>query len=290
MASALSQAGWRVTGFGREAAAPAGPALANWRSGELDRAGLAAAIDAGAAPALIVHCAGAGSVGAAQSDPDRDFRRTLGGLSEVLAMMRDHAPDAKLVLLSSAAVYGAGEGGASAEAAPLRPISVYGVHKQMAEAMATGWVRLHGLDVAVIRFFSVYGPGLRKQLFWDLHRRLAAAPAKVELGGTGEEARDFIHIDDAVRLVGLAAGAARRDEPLVVNGGSGQATTVRHAAETLAQAMGGSSRIVFSGRARPGDPRILVADPSRMKALGFAPAVRLEDGLADYAAWAAAHG
>ncbi len=112
-----------------------------------------------------------------------------------------------------------------------------------------------------------------------------AAPIQVELAGHGDEARDFLFVDDAMTLVGIAAGLERQAAPLLINGGAGRAASVRQIAETLAAALGGRSRIQFNGEVREGDPRSLVADVARAGALGFEPAVSLTDGMSRMARW-----
>lgn len=274
VAAALERSGWRVAALGRKS--PPDP----WPQGALRREGLADVVEVAGTPEVVVHCAGTGSVRAAEADPEAERLRTVGGLIEVLSFMSELAPGARLILLSSAAVYGEGEAPKDEVTTPLQPISAYGEHKRIAEATALE----SGLDVAVVRFFSIYGPGLRKQLFWDLCGRLMADPETLCLGGTGEERRDFLYIDDAVDLIGrlIAAGSP----PPVVNGGSGRATTVREAAGTLIAALGARAQLSFSGEVRPGDPKVLVADTTRAEALGFGPRTRLDDGLARFAAWA----
>jgi UDP-glucose 4-epimerase len=218
------------------------------------------------------------------ADPDEDRRRSVGVLEQVLDYLRHHAPGARLIFPSSAAVYGHA-GGPALEDTALDPISPYGRHKAMAEALIAEAASALGLDAVIIRFFSAYGPGLRKQLLWELGQRLAARPAEVELSGTGDETRDFLFVDDATALIGLAAGLERRDEPWVLNGGAGEAVSVRQVAQGLAEALGALSRILFNGIDREGDPRSLVADIGRAAALGFRPRVGLDEGLARYARW-----
>jgi nucleoside-diphosphate-sugar epimerase len=141
------------------------------------------------------------------------------------------------------------------------------------------------LDVSIIRLFSVFGPGNRKQLFWDLARRALDRPAVLQLSGTGDEARDFLYIDDAVRYIGLLAGMPRASRPRIVNGGTGKATTVRTAALALCSAFGIEAQLDFSGEERAGDPRRLVSDPGYAKSLGIEPEVSFKTGVESYAAW-----
>lgn len=284
-ARALAAAGWRVAALGHGVGAQAIPATITIE-GDVDRARLDGARAATGPPQLVVHCAGGASVPASVADPAADRARSLEPLQAVLRFLEARAGDARLVFPSSAAVYGGGEGPIR-EDAPLAPVSPYGRHKLEAEAMIAAAAAGFGLDAVVVRFFSAYGPGLRKQLFWDLARRLAARPAEVQLAGDGDELRDFVFVDDAVDLVGVAAALERRAEPWIVNGGRGRGVSVREAADGLAQALGAHTRIRFSGKGRAGDPHDLVADITLARTLGFDPKVGLGEGLERYVRWLA---
>jgi UDP-glucose 4-epimerase len=286
--SAFRRAGWRVAGLGHARAPEDGLDLADcdaWVTGRVSRLGLKQALARLGPPEVVVHAAGGASVRASLADPLEDYDRTLGSMREVLAFLKADAPAARLIFLSSAAVYGAAHTGRIREDAPLHPISPYGLHKRMAEELAIGWGRIFDLDVAVLRLFSVYGPGLRKQLLWDLAQRLCAESCGVELFGTGDELRDFVYVDDAVRLIGMLAAVRRPDRPLLLNGGSGQPCSVRRIAEGLCGALGAEAAVRFNGTVREGDPRSLVADTALASALGFQPQVELSDGVARFAAW-----
>ncbi len=282
VAGAFVRAGWRVASFDRSPGWAAG--CAHWTTGDIHRGALAAAAAETGPPDLVFHAAGGGSVGASVADPEGDFARTVLSLRETLAFLQAHAPGARLIYPSSAAVYGAASAAPLAETSPLDPISPYGRHKVQAEAE----IAASGLNAVILRYFSLYGPGLRKQLLWDLARRLAARPAQLELSGTGGELRDFLYVDDAVRLVGLAASLDVADRPLILNGGRGEAVQVRQAAETLSRAFGGDVAIGFSGETRAGDPAALVADVSRARSLGFEPQIGFETGARLFARWFAA--
>ena len=142
-----------------------------------------------------------------------------------------------------------------------------------------------GLDAVVLRFFSLYGPGLRKQLFWDLARRVQAGERRLELSGRGDEARDFLFVDDAVALIGLAAAMPPSTALRTLNAGRGEGISVRTAAETLVRALGSEVAVGFTGETRPGDPASLVADISEARRLGFAPRIGFEAGIGRLAAW-----
>jgi UDP-glucose 4-epimerase len=134
------------------------------------------------------------------------------------------------------------------------------------------------LRVAIVRLFSVYGPGLEKQLIWDLCCRLAAGGSTLRLGGSGAEQRDFLYVADAVSMLAAAESAANR-EPAIFNGGTGNACTVRELAETLVRLWPSRVALQFDGIRRPGDPRNLVADMSGSDGLTTGASLSVAAGL-----------
>ena len=84
----------------------------------------------------------------------------------------------------------------------MAPISPYGVHKQMGEELCSYYNRYMVTISAVLRIFSAYGSGLRKQLLWDIYQKYLNT-GRIDLFGTGNETRDFIHISDILRALEL---------------------------------------------------------------------------------------
>jgi len=239
------------------------------------------------APSIVIHAAGSGSVGASLADPALDFEANVQSTQILCEYLRLHHPKAKLVLVSSAAVYGAEQPNAIAETAAPHPVSPYGFNKLAAELVVRSYGRNFGLHGAIVRLFSVYGEGLRKQVLWDLCGRLRHAPA-TELWGTGEEQRDFIHVDDAARLLLLAGALASASVP-VVNGGTGEATTMAALAAYVTGAWqrhtGEKRSIGFNGQVRTGDPVSQVANVERAVQAGFSPHMRVDKGIDRYIEW-----
>lgn len=233
---------------------------------------------------VVVHCAGSGSVGFSLTNPLQDFQRTVDTTLAVLEFMRHSAPGATLVYPSSAAVYGCRDAAPICESDPLQPVSPYGVHKKIAEELCASYASNFGLRVSIIRFFSIYGSGLRKQLLWEACRRVAAAgQGEVEFFGTGSEMRDWLHVQDAAALVYTVGNAA--EAGLVVNGGCGTSVPVRDVLTMVAGEFGGRVRITFNGLVREGDPKHFYADTTSALGLGWVPRVTLREGVSDYAAW-----
>lgn len=266
------------------------PVTCAWRTGALSLEGLdALARDIGI-PDTIYHLAGGSSVGASLADPYGDFAATVGGTGMLLDWLRSSAPATRLVVVSSAAVYGDLHHGLIAEGALTAPFSPYGAHKFAMETTCRGWASSFALNIVAVRLFSVYGPGLAKQLLWDLCSKLASGADPVMLGGTGAELRDWTHIDDVVRALVATSPFASPTMP-VVNAGSGCAGSVRSIAEAVARAFERDPAcLCFSGQSRAGDPFSLVAAPGTLDELGFSWEVNIDVGVADYVRWYRAKG
>ena len=225
-------------------------------------------------PSRVFQLGGSGSVGAAERDPALDRRSTVDGTAALIEAIHD-LPEARLVLVSSAAVYGEGAAGPLAEDRARAPISVYGRHKAVAEDLAAARP-----NHAIVRLFSLYGPTLRKQLLWDACHKLRGDRAA--FAGSGTERRDWVHVDDAVDLLERAAASAA--PALLVKGGTGNGTPVARVGELQRATLGGPVP-TFSGQARAGDPHDLIADPGRARGLGWSPTVTVEEGIVAYARW-----
>ena len=234
-------------------------------------------------PDIVVHCAGGASVGASVSNPELDWRKTVGATNLVVAYLVKHAPDARLVYPSSGAVYGA-----AADALPrdlsgiTAPLSPYGWHKAQAETVIRNAASEQGLKVCIVRLFSIFGTGLRKQLLWDACQRFVTGHAVFD--GNGSERRDFLHIDDAVRLLWLGASQASAKSP-TADGGSGKGTPVADLLTRLAANFDPRPIVQFSGTQRTGDPIDMIADIRAARNWGWRPEVELDQGLAVYADW-----
>ena len=235
-----------------------------------------------ALPEVIIHCAGSGSVGYSLTHPYQDFQRTVSSLIEVLEFVRIHSPHSRVVFPSSAGVYGLAETFPISESVPLLPVSPYGVHKKIAEQMCQSYAKNFGIATAIVRLFSVYGTGLHKQLLWDACKKINQGGN--EFFGTGEETRDWLHIDDAVTLLILASEHASTTCP-IVNGGAGEEVTVRAVLGELFATFNRSDAPTFSGVMRGGDPTNYLADINRAVNWGWSPTINLQDGLKGYAIW-----
>ncbi|MBC7488698.1 MAG: NAD-dependent epimerase/dehydratase family protein [Glaciimonas sp.] len=266
LARALAARGAHVVGIGH----------GSWGSDEWRRWGLARWHTAdvtvetlttyGGDPDLVFHCAGSGSVAFSMAHPQQDLQRTVVSTLAVLEYLRLHRSGARLVIPSSAGVYGVAARLPISTDAALRPSSPYGVHKKMAEELCRSYAQHFGIRSALVRLFSVYGIGIRKQLLWDACAKLSRGVAS--FAGTGLETRDWLHVEDAAQLMLIAAQHASTTCP-VVNGGEGQAVSICDVVELIATRLGNSPCPTFSGEVRAGDPTHYQADVSGALAWGW---------------------
>ena len=233
-------------------------------------------------PQAVVHCAGSATVGFSATHPHQDYQRTVATTAAVLEFVRLYAKDAAVVYPSSAAVYGYARRLPIAETEAPSPVSAYGVHKQMAEQLCAAYARHFGIKAAIVRLFSVYGNGLRKQLLWDACSKLRRGEA--EFFGTGAELRDWLHVEDAATLLALARRHASTACP-VVNGGSGAGVAVADIVQEIRNAMHADVAVTFDGKVRDVDPPTYVADVNRAAAWGWKARKPWREGVRAYAGW-----
>ena len=239
--------------------------LADWHAADIT---LDSLVTYAGKPDTIIHCAGSGSVGFSMDHPFQDFQRTVNTTAAVLEFTRIHNPKGRIVNLSSAGVYGSTAKIPIKESSELKPISPYGIHKKMSEDLCLSYAKHYGINVSILRFFSIFGNSLRKQLLWDACMKLQNN--EKSFWGSGNEIRDWLHIDDAASLIYAADHSASTDTP-IINGGSGDRVTIREILEELFICFGRSDTPQFSGKVRSGDPINYVADISKAKKMESTP-------------------
>lgn len=232
---------------------------------------------------FCINAGGSGNVPYSMTHPFSDFESNTFDTIRILDLIRRHSPLCKYLCISSAAVYGNPQSLPVSEDAVKQPLSPYGWHKLMAEQICQEYFEIYGICTAIIRPFSVYGNGLKKQLLWDICTKLKAAES-IRLFGTGYESRDFIHVKDLCLLISavLKKSVSEFD---IVNAASGIETTIRDIAGIFENRFQGKKEINFTGKARSGDPVNWHADIRKAKLLGFVPKVSLQEGVSDYIHW-----
>lgn len=288
LADAATQQGYRLIGI--DLRAPLRPHLwAGFTTSSLENADLDQLLK-GHVLAAVCHLAGGASVASSVSDPYGDFSSLLPGTARIALYLIKQQPQAQVFFFSSAAVYGNPKTLPITEQTPVQPISPYGIHKSLAESLLANYSRAMGLKATIFRIFSVYGPGLGKQLIYDVSMRAIRAAAigqtSIRLFGTGAESRDFLYVEDLCQAVLTVLKHPSNESLSVYNLGSGVENTVAEVANCLVKHLNINVAITFDGNVPKGDPLNWRADISKLSQLGFTPKYNMDDGLKQVADWA----
>ena len=194
------------------------------------------------------------------------------------------AAGVRLVLASSSSIYGEAEAYPTPEDATPAPISPYGITKLACEHLARAYAVGFGADAVVLRYFTVYGPRQRPDMFFRRVCEALLAGTTFEIYGSGEQSRSFTYVGDAVEAT--IAAMERAPAGAVYNVGGGEEASMLEAIALLERISGRSldARRIVAAR---GDVARTKADVSRIRdVLGWEPRTSLEDGLSAMWSWA----
>ena len=242
----------------------------------------------------VLHCAARSLVGESIREPALYYRENVAGGIAFLEALRE-AGVRRLVLSSTAAVYGTPEALPVREDAPLAPINPYGESKRALEGALAWYGVAYGLRSVSLRYFNVAGASVANGEVHEPETHLVpnvlrAVEGRGELTVFGTDyptpdgtcIRDFIHVADLARAHLLALEATAPDDPrtagpegrggaVALNLGTGSGYSVREVVAAAEAAVGRPVPLRYGDR-RAGDPPVLVADPARARALlGWEP-------------------
>jgi nucleoside-diphosphate-sugar epimerase len=184
---------------------------------------------------------------------------------------------AKFVYASTSSVYGDTDDLPMREDGRTRPVSPYGVSKLAAEHLCYLYWKAFGVPTVALRFFTVYGPRQRPDMFFHIFMRGLLREEEVPLYDDGEQTRDFTFCSDIVS--GILGGAFYPGSGDVFNLGGGTQTSLLSAIAMIGKITGRSAKLKRFDRQK-GDVRHTNASIEAAKAkLGYFPQVRLEEGL-----------
>jgi len=238
---------------------------------------------------VVFHLAAQTLVGPAMADPAATFETNVRGTWTLLEACR-RADVPAVVVASSDKAYGPSEVLPYREEMQLRPASPYEASKAAADAIALSYQPAYGLPVAVSRFANIYGGG-------DLNfsRLIPEAIAAVldgrrpQIRSDGSPERDFLYVDDAVSAYLAVAAALERGEAggEAFNAGGERPYSVREVVDLVAAAAGGEVEPEYRGSGTPvGEIDRQYVDSTKLRELtGWAPAVKLSDGLVRTLDW-----
>jgi UDP-glucuronate 4-epimerase len=232
----------------------------------------------------IVHLAALAGVGPSLSDPPRYMRVNIEGTQNLADAAVRHGIG-RMVFASSSSVYGANTKVPFHEDDRIDdPVSPYAASKRGAELALRAAVYTTGLDVAALRYFTVYGPRQRPDMAIHKFTRAIERGEPVLLRGGGETSRDYTFIDD---IVDGTVGAIERPQKgfRPYNLGGCHVTRLGDLVAAIGAALGKEPRVEIIAEMK-GDVQHTLADVGRAHAeLGYDPKVELTEGLRRFVEW-----
>jgi UDP-glucuronate 4-epimerase len=235
----------------------------------------------------VIHLAARAGVRPSLQEPALYQRVNVEGTTNVLEAARLNGVR-KVVLASSSSVYGVNSSVPFSESDPVfSAISPYAASKLACEALGHVYHHVYGLDVAMLRFFTVYGPRQRPDLAIRKFATLMTSGKPIEMFGDGSTARDYTYIDDIVD--GVVACTARNLGYEIFNLGESQTVTLSRLVELLEQSLGVKA-VIQRKPAQAGDVPITYASVRKAgEKLGYNPRVKIEQGIPRFVEWFKGH-
>lgn len=234
-------------------------------------------------PDVVVHLAARAGVRPSLKDPNLYHRVNVIGSQHLLDACRESQPS-HLVFASSSSVYGGCTEVPFKEDNPVaRPISPYAATKRMNELQAHVYSHIYGLNVTMLRFFTVYGPRQRPDMAIHKFTRLLFEDKPIPMFGDGSTRRDYTYIDDIID--GLLRCVDRPFRYEIFNIGEHHTTSLRELIDRVAKCVGKPAKIDVQPL-QPGDVTITFADIDHARdLLDYNPTFSMEEGIRRFVEW-----
>lgn len=231
----------------------------------------------------VIHLAARAGVRPSLEDPALYQRVNVEGTVNLLEAARARGVR-KFIIASSSSVYGINSKVPFSETDPIfSPISPYAASKLACEALGHVYHHVYGFDVAMLRFFTVYGPRQRPDLAICKFASLISADEPIPVFGDGSTARDYTYINDT--LEGIMACTRKEFGYQIYNLGESQTVELKRLIALLEEALGRKA-LIQRLPLQPGDVPLTCANITKaQEQLGYHPQVKIEQGIALFAAW-----
>ena len=231
----------------------------------------------------VIHLAARAGVRPSIEHPALYQRVNVEGTVNVLEAARKTGVK-KITIASSSSVYGVNAKVPFSEGDPIfSAVSPYAASKLACEALGHTWHHLYKMDVAMLRFFTVYGPRQRPDLAIHKFTKLIEAGQPIPVFGDGSTARDHTHIADI--LEGILACTQREFGFEIFNLGESQTVKLSELIALIENALG-KKAVIDRQPLQPGDVPITFADISKARRmLGYHPKVKVDKGIPLFVDW-----
>jgi len=228
----------------------------------------------------IIHCAGTGTV---EKSKKLNKIYELKSTKIVLDYINLYNPKAKLIYISSVAVYGDLYKNRINEKQKINPISNYAKIKSLSENLCQYYSEKFNIPIVVLRVSSLYGNGLKKQIIFDAIKKIKSG--NQIFYGTGKEVRDFLHVDDLIILINKII---KRNLLFfeIFNCGSQQIYSIKSVISKLEKIIKKKVNPIFNKSFVSSNPKSLIVSTRKItKIYNWHPKVKFNDGLLDYYDW-----
>jgi|TARA_B100000959_G_scaffold282022_1_gene347523 UDP-glucuronate 4-epimerase len=231
----------------------------------------------------IIHLAARAGVRPSLENPALYQRVNVEGTANVLEAAREHGVN-KITIASSSSVYGVNSQVPFRETDPVfRAISPYAASKLACEALGHVYHHVHGMDICVLRFFTVYGPRQRPDLAIHKFAQLIHSGRPIPVFGDGGSSRDYTYVNDTVD--GVLATTEKEFGFEIINLGESQTVELDRLIGLIEQAMGEKADINRQP-GQPGDVPVTFANIEKaQRLLGYNPQTKIEDGIPRFIKW-----
>ena len=231
----------------------------------------------------IIHLAARAGVRPSLEQPALYQRVNVEGTTHLLEAAREHDVQ-KITIASSSSVYGVNSSVPFSETDPIfSAISPYAASKLACEALGHVYHHVYGMDVCMLRFFTVYGPRQRPDLAIHKFAKLMQSGRPITVFGDGSTSRDYTYVEDTVD--GILACTEREFGYEVINLGESQTVKLSRLIELLESALGMEAQIDRQPL-QPGDVPITYANIDKARrVLGYDPKTKIEDGIPRFVEW-----
>jgi len=236
---------------------------------------------------FIIHLAGQAGVRDSITDPFKYVNNNCIGTLNILEMAKKYNIK-NIIMASSSSVYGNNlEYPFNENMKCDEPISIYAASKKSTELMAYTYHHLYNINIFMLRFFTVYGPGQRPDLAISKFVRLMLEGKEIPMYGDGNTKRDYTYIDDIISAIKLSSDYILNNNNVyeILNIGSNNPISLKEMIDIIANVLGVDVKINKLPM-QEGDVLLTYADISKArKLIGYEPSITFNDGITKFVEW-----
>ena len=235
----------------------------------------------------VFHFAANADVRHGLQHPERDLEQNTIATATVLEAMRA-AGVSRIVFTSTGSVYGEPDVFPTPEDCPF-PVqtSLYAASKLAGEGLIQAYSHGYGFTGVIFRFVSILGEHYTHGHVYDFYEKLKRDPNRLEVLGDGKQQKSYLYVGDCVEGILRGISATRAGDSQVYNLGTDETLVVDDSIAIITRHMGVEPEIEYTGGKRgwPGDSPLILLDCSKLRALGWAPTLTIEQAVVRTLEW-----